>query len=128
MVTSQIPGGGSAWPNDELVPFAESYAQLDVELVREPGTLWKVANRSVADLLAEIRCPILLIESTKPMPGAPPSTAPAAAAAPPPNVTRVAFDTSHFVRREQFDAYMAVVVPFLRQGTDTSGRSVPGRP
>jgi pimeloyl-ACP methyl ester carboxylesterase len=114
-VATQIPPGGGPWPNDELVAFAESYAQLDVELVRDPAALWRVANRPTTKLLEEIRCPVLLVEGTGPMPGGMSSSPPVDAFATLPHVTRVAFDTGHFIRREQFDGYMSLVEPFLRQ-------------
>jgi pimeloyl-ACP methyl ester carboxylesterase len=117
-IGTQIPGGGGDWPNEEIVPFAESYGQLDIEFVRDPATLWKVANRSVTDLVAEIRCPTLLVEATKLPPGmqapAPMPEAPTL----PPNVIRVQFETGHFVRREQFERYVDTVLPFLREHAD----------
>lgn len=112
-VRQQIPGDASAWPNEEIVAFAESYAQLNPALVRDTGKLWAVKNRSTARLLDEIRAPVLLMESTKAMPG-PAPTAPTQSEVPA-NVTRVAFDTGHFIRREQFDRYMSLVQPFLQQ-------------
>jgi pimeloyl-ACP methyl ester carboxylesterase len=112
-IVAQIPGGQAAWDGDDLVAFAESYAQLDVELVRDPGPIWAVANRSVATLLDEIRCPVLLTESTRPMPGAAASTVSQPVLLDASRVTRVGFETGHFIRREQFDAFMALVEPFL---------------
>lgn len=117
-IQSRIPTGGTGWPNDEIIAFAESYAQLDVELVRDPGPLWQVANRSTTTLLAEITCPVLLMESGRPISGAPPSSLPPAANTPP-NVTRIKFETGHFIRREQFDRYMAFVEAFLREHART---------
>jgi pimeloyl-ACP methyl ester carboxylesterase len=114
MVGSQIPTGGSHWPNEELIAFAESYAQLDIDFVRDPAALWRVVNRPVDSLLGEIRCPTLLLEATMQMPGMPPAPGPSARPPIPPNVRCVEFDTGHFIRREQFDRYMAVVEPFLR--------------
>lgn len=114
MIGSQIPQAGAPWPNEELIAFAESYAQLDIDFVRDPAALWSVVNRPVDSLMGEIRCPALLLESTMRMPGVP--LAPDARARPPipPNVTCVELDTGHFVRREQFDRYMTLVEPFLR--------------
>jgi len=111
-IASQLPPGGLSWPNEELVALAESFAQLDVELVRDPSALWKVRNRAVSNLLSEISCPILIMESTRGMPGTPPIGAEPVLALS--HVTRVPFDTSHFIRRERFDEYMALVEPFLR--------------
>lgn len=112
-VRQQVPGGASSWPNEELVAFAQSYAQLDPELVRDPGKLWSVRNRSIATLLPAISAPVLLMESTKAMPG--PAPTPPTQVEVPANVTHVSFDTGHFIRRESFDRYMALVQPFLRR-------------
>jgi pimeloyl-ACP methyl ester carboxylesterase len=114
MIGSRIPQGGAPWPNEELIAFAESYAQLDLDFVRDPAPLWRVVNRPVDSLLGEIRCPTLLLESTMRMAGVPPVRGPSGRAFIPPNVTCVEFDTGHFIRREQFDRYMALVDPFLR--------------
>ena len=114
MIGSQIPHGGARWPNEELIAFAESYAQLDIDFVRDPAALWRVVNRPVDSLLGEIRCPTLLLESTVRMPGVPPVPGPSERPPIPPNVTHVEFDTGHFIRREQFDRYMALVDTFLR--------------
>jgi len=114
MIGSQIPQAGAPWPNDDLVALAESYAQLDIEFVRDAAALWRVENRPADALFPEIRCPTLVLESTRRMPFARPPAASDAPVPLPPNVTRVEFDASHFIRREQFDRYMAVVEPFLR--------------
>lgn len=122
-IVSQIPGDHTGWAHDELIAFAESYAQLDVELVRDPGALWAVVNRPTNELLEESRCPVLLLESTKAMPGAPPSSASRPVAPVPSHVTHVPVETGHFIRREQFDGFMTLVEPFLRE----HGRSRPAR-
>jgi len=114
MIGSQIPHGGARWPNEELIAFAESYAQLDIDFVRDPAALWRVVNRPVDSLLGEIRCPTLLLESMVRMPGVPPVPGSSERPPIPSNVTHVEFDTGHFIRREQFDRYMALVDTFLR--------------
>ncbi|HEX5073324.1 MAG TPA: alpha/beta hydrolase [Gemmatimonadaceae bacterium] len=114
MIGSQIPQAGAPWPNEELIAFAESYAQLDIDFVRDPAPLWKVVNRPLDSLLGEIRCPTLLLESTRRMPGLPGVGGPSARPPIPSNVACIEFDTGHFIRREQFDRYMAVVERFLR--------------
>jgi hypothetical protein len=60
-----------------------------------------------------------MLESTKRMPGVPPASESSARPPLPSNMTRVELDTSHFIRREQFDRYMALVEPFLRAHAGT---------
>ena len=55
-----------------------------------------------------------MLESTKRIPSAPPAPDPGARPLIPANVMRVELDTTHFIRREQFDRYMTLVERFLR--------------
>ena len=60
-ILPQLPPGAAGWPEEELVPWVEAYAQLDLDLARLGLSLWSVENTPWRDLVPRINCPILLM-------------------------------------------------------------------
>ena len=113
-IVPRIPSGGSTWPAEEIVPFAESMAQYDIRLARRSMALWSAPDKPVRDLITRVKAPTLFIRALKGgMPGAPPESEHRDVLATMPNVKLVEMDTGHFVRREAFDNFVAAVTEFL---------------
>lgn len=60
-ILAQLPPGAVAWSEDELVPWAEAYAQLDLDLAKLGLALWSMENTPWRELVPRITCPILLV-------------------------------------------------------------------
>lgn len=110
--------GGGVWPEEEYVPMAAAYAQLDLNLARDSMKFWNDPEPTFADLVAQVRCPGLVMQHPASFgPPVAPGGAPALHDLPSPNplVRIVEFaNTGHAIRRVAFDLYMGLVREFLQ--------------
>ncbi len=115
---SQLPPGEPVPSEDEYVPWVETCAQLDLELVRLGMTLWSGVERGMREMtqaLQRIPCPVLIMKSSPfPTPGAPQSVQEESSDRPNVKIARFV-NTGHLIHREQFDPFIGLVRDFFKE-------------
>ncbi|MFL5807274.1 MAG: alpha/beta fold hydrolase [Roseiflexaceae bacterium] len=115
---SQLPPGAPLALEDEYVPWVETSARLDLDLVRLGPELWARLGaevRAMRAALERIDCPVLIMKSEFfPQPGAPQSVREETADRP--NVRIIRFEnTGHLIYREQFEPFVAITREFFER-------------
>jgi pimeloyl-ACP methyl ester carboxylesterase len=115
-IVTRLPApASSAWAQEEIDAWAESMAQYQIEFAKRGMSLWSTTDKPVRELIGSIRAPVLMMVALKGgMPGAPkPTEEIRQRVASLSNVKLVEVETSHFIRREMFDRFVAEVRGFL---------------
>lgn len=106
------PGDAPEWHEADYVTYVEGQARCDLDLYRHMADAAPVAERP--DVIAAIRCPILLLTARPMLPGADVDDAVASFARHWHDGRHVHFpDSGHAIPVEQFDRFLAVVTDFL---------------
>jgi len=115
IVTRMPIPAGMHWSRDDVEGWAASMAQYQIDFARGGMSLWSGSDTPVRDLIGSLRVPVLMLLAMQGgMPGMPkPIDEIRARAATMPNLTVLEFETSHFIRRDDFDRYIAAVSQFL---------------
>lgn len=111
----QLPPGAPLLPEDEYVPWVDSCAHLDPELLQIGMGMWArlaETGRAMREALGRVGCPTLIMKSGFfPQPGAP---AVREEASDRPNIRIVRFEhTGHLIHREQLELFVAEARRFL---------------
>lgn len=115
---SQLMPEAPVWPEDDYVAWVEDCANLNLDLVRSSINMWSEAGEEANETvqpLQRVICPALIMKSGSfPTPGAEQYVQEEASEQP--NIRIVRFvNTGHLIRRDQFDDFINLVRPFLRQ-------------
>jgi pimeloyl-ACP methyl ester carboxylesterase len=111
-----LPPGSMAWPEEELVPWVEAQAALNLDLVRQGPALWRgmALDEPLSAVVRRITCPMLLLTSAPARGG---SGDPAVVGAIVENgheVRHVAFaEAGHLIHLDQYEQYVEVTKAFL---------------
>lgn len=110
---SQLPPGSTLMPEEEYVPWVESQAQLDLDLVIQGQSLWSEQVTPLRELVPRISCPILLMTAARG--NCDPQEVEKVVAALQ-NGQHVLFeDAGHLINLDQFDKFIEVVKVFLKE-------------
>jgi N-formylmaleamate deformylase len=108
-----LPPGSGVWPEEEYVPWMETQAQLDLEMVKLGPALWGMMKLDIplSQLVQRIGCPILLMTGGRGL-STPELVKEVMANCR--DCQHVLFeDASHLIHLDQFDRYIEVVKAFL---------------
>lgn len=116
----QLPPGSIACPEEELVPWVEAQAALNLDLVRQGPALWQgmALDEPLSAVATRIACPMLLLTGAPARGGSGDPAVVEAIAGNGHVVRHVLFaEAGHLIHLDQYERFIKVVREFLLEQT-----------